>query len=440
MPQSIHRYLHSFDDIEERLMAAPVGEVAEELERLEPDDRVVAFRLLPRDRALAVFESMDTAIQQEILEGLRDDRFRQLLEDLDPDDRARLLDELPAKVAKRALLGLSPAERRYTAALLGYSEDSAGRVMTPEFVSLRASMTVEGALAKIKRSTTEPETLFALPVTDEERQLVGRIDLPALVRASPEVKVGELMTSQVETVQADDDQEVAARLIADRRLAVLPVLDSEARLVGVITADDAMRILEEEGTEDLVRAGGSEPLGRPYFDASALQLAARRATWLLVLAVGATLTVNVMGYFEETLAAYVVLALFIPLLIDTGGNTGAQAATVVIRAMSLGEVRLGDLPKVVFREARVGILLGAMLAVVAFVPVAFFFGTGMAWTISLTLVAVCTWATFAGAMLPMVAERIGIDPAVVSAPFITTLVDATGLIVYFVIARAILGI
>jgi magnesium transporter len=415
-------------------------DVADEIARLDPTRSVIVFRLLPRDRALAVFEALEPVHQQEILDGLRDERVRHLIEELDPDDRARLITELPAKVAKRVLGGLSPAERRYTSSLLGYPEESAGRTMTPEFVSLRSSMTVADALAKIRRTDVEEETLYNLAVTDDERRLVGNIDLPTLVRSPAGARVGSLVGPEVHSILATEDQEVAARLISEANLAALPVVDSENRLVGMITVDDAMRILEQEETEDRSRAGGTEPLRRPYFSVSLLQLATKRATWLVVLLVGATLTVNVLGAFEGTLERYLPLALFIPLLIGTGGNTGAQATTVVIRAMSIGEVRFSDLPKVVWREARVGVLLGGMLGVIGFGPVALFWDVSMAAVVSLTLLAICAWATFAGSILPMVAERVGVDPTVVSAPFITTLVDATGLIIYFLIAQAILGV
>lgn len=438
MTDSIRRSLASLDEVESWLAETGTVEVVEELRRLDPEERIVAFRLLERDRALAVFEAMEPVHQQEILEGLRTERFRQLVEDLDPDDRARLLRELPAKVAKRALQGLSTTERSYTAKLLGYPDESAGRVMTPEFVSLRMTMNAGQALERVRRGNAEEETLFVLPVTDGERHLVGSLDLPTLLRADSESSVESLMSTDVQSVSVNDDQEIPARLIADANLAALPVVDSEDRLVGMITVDDAVRILEEEETEDRMRAGGAEPLRRPYFTVSLFQLASRRAVWLLLLVLGATLTVNVLGYFEDTLADEVTLALFVPLLIGTGGNTGAQATTVVIRAMSLGEVRVTDLPRVVWREARVGILLGAMLSVVAFAPVGFFFSFDMAWVVSLTLLAICTWATFAGSMFPIIADRVGIDPAVVSAPFITTLVDATGLIIYFLVAQAVL--
>lgn len=415
-------------------------DIAEELARLDPAERVIPFRLLPRDRALEVFEALEPVHQQEILAGLRDERVRQLIEELDPDDRARLFRELPAKVARRALAGLSPMERAYTAALLGYPEDSAGRMMTPEFVNLRASMTVADALAKIRRTPVEDETLAALPVTDDRRRLLGTVDLATLVKAPPGEQIGTLMTPEVHWVAVTEDQEVAARMMRDADLLVLPVVDSEHRIVGVITVDDAMRVLEEEETEDRSRLAAVEPLGRPYLSVSVTELAAKRAMWLLILVAAATLTVNVLAYFEDTLAEAVQLAVFIPLLIGTGGNTGAQAATMVIRAMALGELRFADLPRVVGREALVGLALGAMLGVIAFPAVWLFFDAGMATVVAVTLLVVCAWATFTGAMLPLLARRAGVDPAVISAPLITTLVDATGLVIYFLVATAVLAI
>jgi len=415
-------------------------DIADELARLDPPDRVVPFRLLERDRALAVFEALDPVHQQEMLEQLRDEHFRHLIEEMDPDDRARMVGEAPAKVANRVLSGLSAEERAMTSALLGYPEESAGRIMSPEFVNLRAEMTVADALAKVRRQGEAAETVYALPVTDDQRGLVGVVGLRALVIAPPTQRVSELMVTDVYKVRADADQEEAARLVQEAGLIALPVVDSEDRLVGVITVDDAMGVIEAEDTEDIAFHGGSRPLGRPYMSASVFGLARSRAIWLLVLIVAAALTVNVLQFFEETLEQVVTLALFIPLLIDTGGNSGSQAATVVIRAMAVGEVRFSDLPKVLGREARVGLMLGVMLAVAGFVPVTFFFDADIALIVSITLVTICAWATFAGAMLPMLARQVGVDPAVVSAPLITTLVDATGLIIYFLVAQSVLGL
>lgn len=422
------------------LNTAPVREITDELSRLDPVDTAFAFRLLNRNRALEVFEELEPIDQQQVLDGLRDDRVIHLIEQLDPDDRARLLDEMPAKIANRLINQLSPNERRLTTILLGYPEESAGRLMTPEFVSLRATMTVGEAIDKIRREHLDAETIYALPVLDDERRLIGITGLRSLVLAPPEQMVRDLMTTDVVMVSTDVDREDAARLVRETGLIALPVVDSEQRLVGVITVDDAMSVIEDEETEDFALHGGHSPLNQPYLSVSAGKLARARAVWLMVLIIGAALTVNVLQFFEGTLQQAVTLALFVPLLIGTGGNSGSQAATAVIRAMAVGEVRFGDLPRIVWREARVGVLLGAMLAAAIYVPIALIWDGQIALVVSITLITICTWATIAGAALPLIARRIGVDPAVVSAPFITTLVDATGLIFYFIVATLVLGL
>jgi magnesium transporter len=415
-------------------------DIIDALARLEPEERAVPFRLLDKDRALAVFEGLDPLHQQQLLEALRDERVRELFGGLAPDDQARLLDEVPAAVAARLQAGLPAAQRAATAALLGYPADSAGRIMTPDFTNVRASMTAADALAKLRRAGRRPRVqTLVLPVTDDERRLTGVVDLADLVTAAPTTRIRDLIQPETLSVRADEDQERAARLVQEAGLVALPVVDSEGRLVGMITVDDAMEILEAEDTEDFSRAGGSEPLELPYLAASVFQLARKRAPWLLMLAVAFTLTVLVLQSFESALAELPALAFFIPLLIGTGGNSGAQAATLVVRAMAVGEVRYGDLAKIILREMRVGVVLGAMLAAVAFPVVAWFYSVPIGAVIAVTLVGVCTWASFAGGMLPLVAKRLGIDPAVVSSPFITTLVDATGLLIYFLVAYAVMG-
>jgi magnesium transporter len=436
--------------LNEWLASAGTLEIADELARLDPADRAVPFRLLPKDRALEVFEALDPIHQQELLEGLREASVRQLFEDLDPDDRARLVDEMPAKVAKRLLAGLSPHERALTATLLGYPENSAGRVMSPEVANLRANQTVADALARLRRIGDGAETIYALPVTDDHRRLVGALGLRDLVLADPDTKIGDLMDREVYSARADEDQEAVARLIQEADLLALPIVDAESRLVGIVTVDDAMQILEEEQTEDVARAGGAEPLAHPYLSVSIMGIARSRIVWLLILILAATLTVNVLAVFEERLETVVALALFIPLVIGTGGNTGAQSATTITRALAVGEVRGTDVALVVLREVRVGMLLGAMLGALAYLPAMLFIGVvlgrpdadaqGIALVVSLTLWAVCTLATTIGSLLPLLARRLGYDPAVMSAPFITTLVDATGLVIYFVIAGIVLGL
>ncbi|MGY2003032.1 magnesium transporter [Blastococcus sp. SYSU DS1024] len=425
--------------LREVLEALDVPGTVDELERVDPTTRAVVFRLLPKDRSLAVFENLDPSLQRELLDTLREESTRELITGLDPDDRANLFDELPATVAARLLSGLDARESAMTTELLGYPQESAGRRMTPEVVSVPVGSTVADALAIARREEPHAETIYALPVVGAGRCVVGVVSLRRLFVSDPEAPVDDVMSEPV-VVRTEDDQEVAARVLRDHGLVAVPVVDREGRLVGLFTVDDAMRVLEAEESEDIARAGGAEPLDRPYLTAGVVGLARSRVGWLLVLIAAATLTVNVLDYFEDVLAEVVALALFVPLLIGTGGNTGAQAATTVIRAMAVGDVRFGDLPRVVGREMATGALLGALLGLVGFAPAAWLVGVEIAVVLCSALLVVCTLATTAGALTPMLARRVGVDPAVVSAPFITTFVDATGLIVYFLIARAVLGI
>ncbi|QSB06554.1 magnesium transporter [Natronoglycomyces albus] len=425
--------------LRDELAAISTVEIAEEFPRWELAEQALRFRLLSKDRAIAVFEELDPIHQQELLDALREESVLELLETMEADDRAKLLDEMPAKVATRLQARLSPAERRATAKLLGYEPESAGRIMTPGFVSLRSSMSAAEAIERLRHLPTRPRHLDVLPVTDGFRKLLGVVDLPHLVTAAPETQVAEVMSDEHHSIRTDADQEDAARLMQEANLVALPVVDFEDRLVGMITVDDAMEILEAEDTEDISRAGGSEPLERPYLAASVLLLARKRATWLLILTLAAVLTVGVLDSFEAELAAAPVLALFVPLLIGTGGNSGSQAATTVIRAMAVGEVRFSDIGRIIWREGRVGFVLGLMLASVGFPLVSLIYSLELGTVVALTLVAICTWATLAGSFLPLLAKKVGIDPAVVSAPMIATLCDATGLLLYFSIAIAVLG-
>ena len=426
--------------IDRWLNQADVVEIADELSRLPREQRAVPFRLLPRDRALEVFELLDPSVQQELLEGMREANVRQLFEDLDPDDRARLTEEMPAKVARRLLAGLSPNERRLTSTLLGYPEDSAGRLMSPEVASLRAGMTAAEALERLRRIGESAETIYALPVTDDHRRLVGMLGLRDLVLAPPDARVGDLMDTDVFSARVDSDQEEVARLIREADLLAIPIVDSEDRLVGIVTVDDAMEVLEEEDTEDLARAGGAEPLGRPYLSTSILQLGRSRVVWLIVFLVAGFFTVNVLAVFRRSLDEVVTLAFFVPLVIGTAGSTGAQSATTITRAIAVGEVRLQDLGRVALREASTGIGLGLALGIIAFGPIAVLWDPPLAAVVSATLITVCTLASLIGSTLPLAAKRVGADPAVMSVPLITALVDASGLVVYFLIARAILGL
>jgi magnesium transporter len=397
------------------------------------------YRMLPKDTALAVFDALSPALQSDVLHGLQDAEVAQLFADLEPDERTWLLEEVPAALATRLLRRLPEDERALTAVLLGYPLGSAGRRMTPEFVSVRADHLVAAALERVHERLHDAGTIYTIPVLDDSRRVVGVVSLRELLGASADVRVGDLMGS-AHTAQATDDAESAARLCAELSLLALPIVDSEERLLGMLTIDDAVRILEWEETEDAARQGGAEPLRRPYLSTPVRSLVRSRVVWLLVLAVGATLTVQVLSVFEATLEQVTVLALFVPLLIGTGGNTGNQAATTVTRALALGDVLPGDLFRVLSREVRTGAMLGLLLGALGFAIASLVYSVDIGVVIGLTLFSVCTVAAVVGGCMPLLARAVKVDPAVFSNPFISTFVDATGLIIYFLIARAILQI
>ncbi|WP_304451369.1 magnesium transporter [Nocardiopsis sp. YSL2] len=415
-------------------------EVADELARMNDPSVMVPFRLLDKDRELEVFEELDPALQQMILLGLRDTAFHELLEEMDPDDRARLIGEAPAKIATRALAGLSPAERKMTAALLGYPEDSVGRYMTPETVILHRDLTVGRALEVVRAKGADAETIYTLPVVSDGRRLVGTITLSDLVISDDEVLLKDLVDVLAPRVRATEPVEDAARLIQEANLVSLPVVDSEERFVGVFTFDDALEVIEAADSEDMARQSGASPVGEHYVSVSVLRLVGARSVWLMLLIVAATLTVNVMQVYEATLEEVTALALFVPMLVGTGGNVGAQSATAIVRALAVGEVRVRDLPSVIWKEGRVGLLLGVMLAGIALTIGVLLVGLDIGLVVACSVIAICTWAAIIGSSMPLLARKVGVDPAVVSSPMVATLVDATGLLIYFSIARLVLGI
>ena len=421
------------------LAPVPDAELVSVFERLTLRQRAVIFRLLPKETAVAVFDALDPALQGDLLEGLHDTEVARLFAELDPDDRAWLLEEVPAVLATRLLRDLPGSERALTAALLGYPQGSVGRRMTPEYVSVRERATVAIALDRVRDRLADAETVYTIPVLDNARRIVGIVSLRELLAADPNAEISTLM-QEAHTAKAADSAEEAARRCTDLSLLALPIVDSEQRLVGMLTIDDAVRILEFEESEDSARQGGTKPLRRPYLSTPVRTLVRSRVVWLLVLAVGATLTVQVLEVFEATLEQVTVLALFVPLLIGTGGNTGNQAATTVTRALALGDVRPRDILRVLSRELRTGAMLGLLLGTLGFAIASLIYSVEIGLVIGLTLLAVCTVAAAVGGSMPLLARAVKVDPAVFSNPFISTFVDATGLIVYFVIARAILGL
>lgn len=416
-----------------------VAGTLEQLERLNTIDRALAYRTLPKERAVEVFERLDARLQADLVSGLQDAQVAEVFAALSPDDRVALLDELPASVANRLILGLSEKDRALTGTVLGYPQGAVGRYMSPQFVTAHPDMTAAQALDRVRARLDDAESVYTLPVTDGSRHLVGVVSLRDVLRAAGSDLVSELMKEPLSAPAAMDAEE-AARYCADAKVLVLPIVDAENRLVGILTVDDALRILEDAESEDAARTGGAEPLRRPYLATPVRSIVRARVVWLLVLALGATLTVKVMGTFEATLAEQVVLSLFIPLLIGTGGNTGNQAATTITRALALGDVRPGDVLKVVAREVQVGAWLGLLLGGLGFAVAAAIFTVPLGLVIGLTLLGVCTMAATVGGLMPLLGKALRVDPAVFSNPFISTFVDATGLIIYFLIASAILGL
>ncbi|MCI2957589.1 magnesium transporter [Agromyces atrinae] len=414
-----------------------VDDTIEALYRLPRAAQAVAFRLLPKDRSLDVFERVDPALQRDLIETLADAEVAAVFAALDAEERVRVVEELPAKVAKRLIQSLAPADRAQTAVVLGYPAGSVGRRASPEYVRVFADETIGAALDRVRAQPNDDESLYTLPVVDRQRRLVGLIGLRELVTTPGDELVGAHMGEAIQVV-SDADEEEAARECLDHRLLSLPVVDHEDRLVGLLRIDDAAHIIDEAHREDAARAGAAEPLTRPYLLTSVFTLTRSRIVWLLVLAVSAILTVNVLEIFEATLDQMVALALFIPLLTGIGGNTGSQAAVTVTRAIAMSEARGRDIGRVALKEATTGLLMGTLLGAIGFTVATLVYGIEIGWVIGLTVVAICTMAATVGGAMPLVAKSIRVDPAVFSTPFISTFCDATGLIIYFTIARAVL--
>jgi magnesium transporter len=417
-------------------------DIAEAIEGLPEAMQVIAFRLLAKDEATEVYEYLDSGVQQSLLEEFKRQEVIDIVDKMSPDDRARLFDELPAKVVRRLLEQLSPEQRQATALLLGYEADTAGRIMTPEYISLKENLTVSQTLERIRSLANVSEVIYYLYVTDSARRLTGIVSLRDLVISSPEKTLGEIMTRDVVYIETDTDQEEVARLIQRYDFLAVPVVDREQRLVGIVTVDDVIDILEQETTEDIYTVGGGvQSGGDNYFQTNLLTVARKRVVWLFVLLVTNTVTGTIIKSQEALLQQVVTLAAFIPLLVGTGGNVGAQSSTVVIRGMNTDEIRdLGTL-QVILREALAGALLGTILGAVATLW-AYWLQQNLfvAISVGVSLVAIALLASIAGSALPFLFRKLGLDPALMSAPFITTAVDVLGVLIYFNIARLILGL
>lgn len=422
------------------LVPVQPADIAEAIGGLPEAMQALAFRLLSKDEAIEVYEYLDSGVQQALLEEFKRQDVLDVVDKMSPDDRARLFDELPAKVVNRLLEQLSPAERQATAQLLGYEAGTAGRIMTPELISLKEYFTISQALERIRQLASTTETIYYLYVTDAARRLTGILSLRDLVTAQPEQTIGEIMIRDAICVHTDTDQEEVARVIQRYDFLAVPVVDREQRLVGIVTVDDVIDILEQETTEDIYALGGGvQSGGDNYFQTDLLTVARKRVVWLFVLLITNTVTGTIIKSEEEILRQVVSLAAFIPLLTGTGGNVGAQSSTVVIRGMNTDEIRsLGPI-QVILREGIAGAILGSMLGSVATIWAFTLQGNlAVASAVGASLIAISVLASVSGSALPFLFKLLNLDPALMSAPFITTAVDVLGVLIYFNLARLIL--
>ena len=436
-----------FTQLREILCHFPLPDIAEIFTDLKAGDEAVLLRILPRQMAAEVFEYLTLQDQEQLVQALGNEQVAQILNDISPDDRTRLLEELPATVTQKLLTLLSPQERKIAADLLGYPKDSIGRRMTPEYVAIQEKWTVADVLTHLRKVGRDRETFNQLYVVDDKSRLVDSVRLRNLVVAELSAPVATVFDQGTPSLRATDDQETAVASFKKYDRTILPVLDSNDVLVGVVTVDDVLDVAEKEATEDIQKMGGMEALDAPYLSIGMFSMIQKRAGWLAILFVGEMLTATAMGYFEDEISKAVVLALFVPLIISSGGNSGSQATSLIIRALAVRDITLGDWWRVMRREIVAGIALGCVLASIALVRILLWphrekvYGPHyvlVAATVACSLIGVVLFGSMAGSMLPFILRRLGFDPAAASAPFVATLVDVTGLVIYFTIAYQIL--
>ena len=432
------------------LMTMNPSDVAGLFMGLEDKQIPIMFRLLPKEMAAETFVEMEPDAQELLIRGFSDNELKEVLDELYVDDAADLVEEMPANVVKRILKAADPEMRSSINQILRYPEYSAGSIMTTEYVSLRPHMTVEEAILRIRRQGVDKETIYTCYVLEKDRTLIGLVTVKDLLLAEDdEMKISDIMITNLISVTTQTDQEEVARMFSKYNFLALPVVDGENRMVGICTFDDAMDVMEEEATEDMELMGAMTPSEKTYMKSSAFELFKNRIPWLLLLMVSATFTGLIITSFEDSLAAQVALTAFIPMLMGTGGNSGSQSSVTIIRALSLDEVRFGDMLAVLWKELRTAILCAVSLAVVCFgkiwlVDRLLFNNPDITFMVDLVvclaLAVTVVLAKVVGAMLPMCAKALKLDPAVMASPFITTIVDALSLLVYFLFARSLLGI
>ena len=417
-------------------------DVANQLMDLEDEELVLVFRVLPKDIAAEVFSYLDKDSQQHIVETITDREVTQIVDKLFLDDTVDFIEELPANVVKKVIRNTSPQKRELINQFLQYAQYSAGSIMTIEFVDLKAYMTVKEAINHTRKTGTTKETLETCFIIDQARHLLGSVTLKDLILSEDDMIIEDIMDTNLISVQTSVDQEEVAHLFKAYDLVTMPVVDKENRLVGMITIDDVVDIIEQENTEDFQKMAAMAPNEEPYLKTPVLSLAKHRIIWLLVLMISATVTGRIIQGFEEVIQSVVILASFIPMLMDTGGNAGSQSSTLIIRGLALGEITTHDYLKVMFKELRVGSVVAIVLSVVNFLRIYFIehveFMVGI--TVCASLFFTVILAKVVGSILPIIAKKLKFDPAIMASPLITTIVDAFALIVYFMLARTLLGI
>ena len=436
-----------YPTVRDILITMNPSDVASILDELPEERLPLLFRLLPKEQAAETFVEMEPEAQELLIRGFSDSELREVLDELYVDDAVDIVEEMPANVVRRILSQADPQMRKEINEILRYPENSAGSIMTTEYVSLRPGMTVEESILRIRRTGVDKETIYTCYVT-RDRTLVGLVTVKDLLLAQDDdMKIEELMETNVISVNTHTDQEDVAQMFAKYNFLALPVVDAESRMVGIITFDDAMDVMEDEATEDMEIMGGMTPSDKTYLRSTVFDLFKHRIPWLLLLMVSATFTGLIITNFESALAAQVALTAFIPMLMDTGGNSGSQSSVTVIRAISLDEIEFSDLPRIVWKEIRTAVLCGATLAAACFVKIMLVdrllmrndsITVTVAVVVCITMALTVLIAKIIGAVLPMCAKKIGLDPAVMASPFITTIVDALSLLIYFGIASVLL--
>ena len=417
-------------------------DVAAFIEELDPEKTVVVFRMLPKELASDVFACLELDKQQHIVSSITDKELTNIIEDLSVDDAVDMVEELPANIVKRVLQNATPETRSQINEFLKYPENSAGSIMTAEYIGLRKTMTVEDAFAYIRQHGVDKETIYTCYVMDNKRTLEGVVTVKDLLMNPYETLIEDIMDTRIIKARTTDDREDVVDLFNKYDLTTLPVVDTEDRLVGIITVDDAVDVMEEEATEDFEKMAAMMPSEKPYLKTGVFEMAKHRILWLMILMISATVTGGILAKYEEAFAMLPILVTFVPQLMDTGGNAGSQASTMIIRGMAVGDIDLGDVAKVLWKEIRVGFVCGLTLAAINLVRI-LIFNPGQ---FKVALVVVCSMfvtviiAKCIGCLLPMTAQRLGIDPAIMASPLITTLVDAVSLTVYFELATNFLGV